>query len=89
LLSKYSTTIDKLIQVPIRVPKAGVREIRSYLFMLYEIEAEVSDEKSSELRISIFYFIVYRILRLVEEKYYFFYFYLRFDQVIFLISKFE
>lgn len=38
---------------------------------------------------SIFYFIVYRILRLVEEKYYFFYFYLRFDQIIFLISKVE
>lgn len=27
--------LDKLIQVPIRVPKAGVREIRSYLFMLF------------------------------------------------------
>lgn len=45
--------IDKLIQVPIRVPKAGVREIRSYLFMLYAIEAEVSDEKLSELRIGL------------------------------------
>ncbi|WP_394212408.1 P-loop NTPase fold protein [Psychrobacter piscatorii] len=45
--------IDKLIQVPIRVPKAGVREIRSYLFMLYAIEAKVSDDKLSELRIGL------------------------------------
>jgi len=30
--------LDKLIQIPIRVPKVGVREVRSYLFMLYAIE---------------------------------------------------
>lgn len=42
--------IDKLIQVPIRVPKAGVREIRSYLFMLYAIEAGVDSSKLEELR---------------------------------------
>ena len=27
--------LDKLIQIPIRVPKAGVLEIRAYLYMLY------------------------------------------------------
>lgn len=45
--------IDKLIQVPIRVPKAGVREIRSYLFMLYAIEAEVSSQKLNDLRVGL------------------------------------
>lgn len=45
--------LDKLIQVPIRVPKAGVREIRSYLFMLYAIDCNVSAEKLEELRASL------------------------------------
>ncbi|EPJ9254904.1 hypothetical protein NUKP104_12340 [Klebsiella variicola] len=42
--------LDKLIQVPIRVPKAGVREIRSYLFMLYAIEHGLKGEKLTTLR---------------------------------------
>lgn len=42
--------LDKLIQVPIRVPKAGVREIRSYLFMLYAIEHGLKGEKLTKLR---------------------------------------
>lgn len=42
--------LDKLIQVPIRVPKAGVREIRSYLFMLYAVEHGLSDELLETLR---------------------------------------
>ncbi|EKR7602137.1 KAP family P-loop domain protein [Citrobacter braakii] len=42
--------LDKLIQVPIRVPKAGVREIRSYLFMLYAIEHGLKGEKLTMLR---------------------------------------
>jgi len=42
--------LDKLIQVPIRVPKAGVREIRSYLFMLYAVDARLSVEKLDRLR---------------------------------------
>lgn len=42
--------LDKLIQVPIRVPKAGVREIRSYLFMLYAIERGVSGDHLEALR---------------------------------------
>lgn len=42
--------LDKLIQVPIRVPKAGVREIRSYLFMLYAIDHGLSVDKLDKLR---------------------------------------
>jgi predicted KAP-like P-loop ATPase len=42
--------LDKLIQVPIRVPKAGVREIRSYLFMLYAIDHRLPADKLEHLR---------------------------------------
>ncbi len=42
--------LDKLIQMPIRVPKAGVREIRSYLFMLYAVDHGLSEEKLTTLR---------------------------------------
>ena len=42
--------LDKLIQVPIRVPKAGVREVRSYLFMLYAIDHRLPEEKLEALR---------------------------------------
>lgn len=42
--------LDKLIQVPIRVPKAGVREIRSYLFMLYAIDHRLPVKKLAALR---------------------------------------
>ena len=42
--------LDKLIQVPIRVPKAGVREIRSYLFMLYAIDHRLPTDKRDMLR---------------------------------------
>ena len=42
--------LDKLIQVPIRVPKAGVREIRSYLFMLYAVDHSLSADKLDTLR---------------------------------------
>lgn len=42
--------LDKLIQVPIRVPKAGVLEIRSYLFMLYAIEHGLPINKLDTLR---------------------------------------
>ncbi|EAQ99584.1 KAP family P-loop NTPase fold protein [Congregibacter litoralis] len=42
--------LDKLIQVPIRVPKAGVREIRSYLFMLYAIDHGLPPDRLEVLR---------------------------------------
>jgi predicted KAP-like P-loop ATPase len=42
--------IDKLIQIPIRVPKAGIREIRSYLFMLFAIQNGISKSSLDSLR---------------------------------------
>lgn len=42
--------IDKLIQVPIRVPKAGIREIRAYLFMLLALQNGVGEESLERLR---------------------------------------
>jgi predicted KAP-like P-loop ATPase len=42
--------LDKLIQIPIRVPKAGVREVRSYLFMLYAIDHGLPKGKLEALR---------------------------------------
>ncbi len=42
--------LDKLIQVPIRVPKAGVREIRAYIFILVAIDFGVKDEQLEHLR---------------------------------------
>lgn len=45
--------LDKLIQAPIRVPKAGVREIRSYLFMLYAVDHKLSADRLEILRESL------------------------------------
>lgn len=45
--------LDKLIQVPIRVPKAGVREIRAYIFILFAIDFGLQDEKLEHLRESL------------------------------------
>ena len=45
--------IDKLIQVPIRVPKAGVLEVRSYLFTLYAIDYGVDGENLETLRLGL------------------------------------
>lgn len=42
--------VDKLIQVPIRVPKAGIREIRSYMFMLYASLNGLDDATLGTLR---------------------------------------
>ncbi|WP_107736963.1 KAP family P-loop NTPase fold protein [Neisseria subflava] len=42
--------LDKLIQIPIRVPKAGVLEIRAYLYMLYAIHQKIPTTKLSSLR---------------------------------------
>lgn len=42
--------LDKIIQMPIRVPKAGVLEIRAYLFMLYAIECGVEENHLASLR---------------------------------------
>lgn len=45
--------LDKLIQIPIHVPKAGVREIRCYLFMLYALEHNLSPDKLEALRVKL------------------------------------
>ena len=42
--------LDKLIQIPIRVPKAGVLEIRAYLYMLYAIHQKIPTKKLASLR---------------------------------------
>jgi predicted KAP-like P-loop ATPase len=42
--------LDKLIQIPIRVPKVGIREVRAYLFMLYTLENEIQKDKVEKLR---------------------------------------
>lgn len=42
--------LDKLIQVPIGVPRVGVREIRAYLFMLFAIDHGVSTADLERLR---------------------------------------
>ena len=42
--------LDKLIQIPIHVPKAGVLEIRAYLYMLYAIHQKVPPQKLASLR---------------------------------------
>ncbi len=42
--------IDKLIQVPIRVPRTGIREIRSYLFMLFALASDIQKDILEKLR---------------------------------------
>lgn len=42
--------LDKLIQVPIRVPRLGVHEVRAYMFMLFAMAAEVNEENLENLR---------------------------------------
>jgi len=42
--------VDKLIQVPIRVPRTGILEIRSYLFMLFASASDIQKEMLEKLR---------------------------------------
>jgi len=42
--------LDKLIQIPVRVPRLGVTEIRAYLFMLFAEASKVDGKKVSALR---------------------------------------
>lgn len=42
--------LDKLIQVPIRVPRLGVHEVRAYMFMLFALAAEVDAKDLESLR---------------------------------------
>lgn len=42
--------LDKLIQIPVRVPRLGITEIRAYLFMLFADAGNVSEANRSALR---------------------------------------
>ena len=44
---------DKLIQVPIRVPKLGTQEVRSYMFMLYVEDSELDDARKAAISAAI------------------------------------
>lgn len=43
--------LDKLIQMPVRVPRAGVQEVRAYLFLLLSLASLSSDEQREKLRL--------------------------------------
>lgn len=45
--------LDKLIQVPIRVPRTGLLEIRSYLFMLHAVNAGIKSNLIEKLRVAL------------------------------------
>jgi predicted KAP-like P-loop ATPase len=45
--------LDKLIQIPIRVPKVGIREVRAYLYMLYSLEYELKKDDIEKLRVTL------------------------------------
>ncbi len=42
--------LDKLIQIPVRVPRLGITEIRAYLFMLFADAGNVSEANRSDLQ---------------------------------------
>ncbi|MDH2327248.1 P-loop NTPase fold protein [Cereibacter sp. SYSU M97828] len=42
--------LDKLINIPVRVPKLGLQEVRAYLFMLAAVKAKADGDKVEELR---------------------------------------
>jgi len=42
--------LDKLIQIPVRVPRLGITEIRAYLFMLFADVGDVSEANRSALQ---------------------------------------
>lgn len=42
--------LDKLIQVPVRVPRAGVQEVRAYLFLLLASQSELNEAQLEAFR---------------------------------------
>jgi len=42
--------LDKLIQVPVRVPRLGVQEVRAYLFMLFAAASDIEATRVDALR---------------------------------------
>lgn len=45
--------LDKLIQVPVRVPELGITEIRAYLFMLFAEASNIELGKLDKLRVAL------------------------------------
>ncbi len=45
--------LDKLIQVPIRVPRTGLLEIRSYLFLLHAVNSGIKEDLIEDLRLEL------------------------------------
>lgn len=45
--------LDKLIQIPVRVPRLGITEIRAYLFMLFAEAGKVDKAKLGALRVAL------------------------------------
>ena len=48
-----SDYLDKLINVPVRVPKLGLQEVRAYLFMLAASQGDLGEDVVEELRITL------------------------------------
>ncbi|MAZ31538.1 MAG: NTPase KAP [Thalassospira sp.] len=46
-----SDYLDKLIQIPVRVPRLGVQEITAYLFMLFASSRGIADQDLEALRV--------------------------------------
>jgi predicted KAP-like P-loop ATPase len=42
--------LDKLIQIPVKVPRVGVQEVRAYMFLLFASVAGIASPKIGELR---------------------------------------
>ena len=45
--------LDKLVQVPIRVPRLGVQEVRAYMFLLFAAAADVHPDRLEALRVGL------------------------------------
>lgn len=45
--------LDKLIQIPVRVPRLGITEIRAYLFMLFADAGHVSEANRNALQVGL------------------------------------
>lgn len=48
-----SDYLDKLINVPVRVPKLGLQEVRAYLFMLAASQGELGEDEVEKLRLTL------------------------------------
>jgi predicted KAP-like P-loop ATPase len=42
--------LDKLIQIPVKIPRVGVQEVRAYMFLLFASVAGIASTKIGELR---------------------------------------